>query len=133
MNQPEKAQHFSFNHPVAQELLICFKPELQNHIKVRFVKMLFQIRPASHIRDIAILNGGDSLELAVIPHRLLQGEGRCMKWGVWGIWKQFDFKRLMGSFNFNFSLKVNLSSSGTLNLGPEPQHRTLHSCVHKPE
>ena len=75
VNQPEKAQHFSFNHPVAQELLICFKPELQNHIKVRFVKMLFQIRPASHIRDIAILNGGDSLELAVIPHRLLQGKG----------------------------------------------------------
>ena len=39
----------------------------------------------------------------------------------------------MGSLIFNFSLKVNLSSSGTLNLGPEPQHRTLHSCVHKPE
>ena len=75
VNQPEKAQHFSFNHPVAQELLICFKPELQNHNKVRFMKMLFQIRPASHIRDIAILNGGDSLELAVIPHRLLQGKG----------------------------------------------------------
>ena len=55
---------------------------------------------------------------------------RCMKWGIW---KQFNFKRLMGSLIFNFSLKVNLSSSGTLNLGPEPQHRTLHSCVHKPE
>ena len=125
MNQPEKAQHFSLNHPVAQELLICFKPELQNHIKVRFVKMLFQIRPASHIRDIAILNGGDSLELAVIPHRLLQGKG-------YGVLSYYN-KRLMGSLIFNFSLKVNLSSSGTLNLGPEPQHRTLHSCVHKPE
>ena len=30
--------------------------------------------PASHVGDIAILNGSDSLELAVIPDRLLRGK-----------------------------------------------------------
>ena len=81
LDQPEKAQHFSLNCPVAQELLVGFIPVPKSVKKspikimclVRIVLILAgQLLPASHVRDIAILNGGDSLELAVIPHWLLK-------------------------------------------------------------
>ena len=78
---PEKAKHFCFHRPVAQELLVRFKPvqKSQNEISKLIVLKLAPLQgdtlqglPASHVGDITILDGGDPLELTMIPHRLLQ-------------------------------------------------------------
>ena len=83
--------------------------------------------PAGHVRNITILDGCNSLELAVIPHRLLEK-----------IINKESFDKTKNQhrviwLNEKAKESPNLSTPGSFDdVLPEPEHWTLDHCVDRP-